>query len=84
MAYDVLRTAAAISYLLHNSEDGQNSTARAAIGEDPFSDPPIGRVHDWRNHVPDEIVEVWGELPPIARAAVYFIAARSAGAENWD
>lgn len=43
-----------------------------------------GRVHDWRNHVPQNLVNVWADLSIETRAAIYFIASEAASEEKWD
>lgn len=42
------------------------------------------KCHDWRNHVPDKLVEVWDNLPAAARLAVYLMAEWDAHNEEWD
>lgn len=43
-----------------------------------------GRVHDWRTHMPHEIVEVWMELDYTTRLAVALLAERLAENESWE
>jgi hypothetical protein len=43
-----------------------------------------GRVHDWRNHVTNELQEIWNSLSLETRLAVTFRAMRSAEQELWD
>jgi hypothetical protein len=43
-----------------------------------------GRVHDWRNHVPDDIKEVWGQLSYEAKFIAAYVADEAAGKEEWD
>jgi hypothetical protein len=43
-----------------------------------------GKVHDWRNHVPREVQEIWDKLEPLAKQAIYFMATEAAGREEWD
>lgn len=43
-----------------------------------------GRVHDWRNHIPEEIRGCWGQLSPDARIVAYAFARRLAADEEWD
>ena len=43
-----------------------------------------GKVHDWRNHVPPEIRDVWHMLGHEARLIAYAMAEDVAGNEEWD
>lgn len=43
-----------------------------------------GRVHDWRNHVPDELREMWPQLTFRERAIIALIADDLADGENWE
>lgn len=43
-----------------------------------------GNVHDFRNHVPSRIREVWGSLGDEARAVAVLIAQQAADNEEWD
>lgn len=42
------------------------------------------KVHDWRNHVPQEACDHWGEMGDEARAFVYIMARQGAHNEEWD
>lgn len=42
------------------------------------------RVHDWRNHVPSEIKELWPQLSMETRLAIAFMAEEIASNEEWD
>ena len=42
------------------------------------------RVHDWRNHVPGEIKQVWETLTEREKTLVAFVAIESAESEEWD
>jgi hypothetical protein len=42
------------------------------------------RVHDWRNYVPDEIMNEWANLPFIAKQAIYLMAESKAVNEEWE
>jgi hypothetical protein len=42
------------------------------------------RVHDWRNHVEEEIVDNWHLLSLETKLAVFIKAARDAGNEEWE
>jgi hypothetical protein len=43
-----------------------------------------GRVHDWRNHVPEEVKEQWDQLSVEARKVAYLAAYNEAEREEWD
>jgi hypothetical protein len=43
-----------------------------------------GRVHDWRNHVPDEVKEQWGQQSTDAKKVAYLKAYNEAEREEWD
>jgi hypothetical protein len=43
-----------------------------------------GRVHDWRNYVPQKLREGWLFLSPTERAIVSIMAEEQAGNESWD
>lgn len=43
-----------------------------------------GRVHDWRNYVPEYIRESWPDLCLDARACCFLIACAAANNEVWD
>jgi len=43
-----------------------------------------GRVHDWRNHVPEEVKEQWDQLSVDARKVAYLTAYHEAEEEEWD
>lgn len=43
-----------------------------------------GRVHDWRNHVLDEVKEQWAQLSFDARKVAYLTACNEADNEEWD
>jgi hypothetical protein len=43
-----------------------------------------GRVHDWRNYVPDEVRALWRGLASEARGVAHIIAQDAADAEEWD
>lgn len=46
--------------------------------------PNTGRVHDWRNYIPDLIRDAWSDLSLDARACCFLIASASSDAEHWD
>ena len=43
-----------------------------------------GRIHDWRNHVPYEVKEVWNELSAEERKVFALMAGEAADMEEWD
>lgn len=43
-----------------------------------------GRVHDWRNHVPEEVKKLWPTFSEIQRKALYDWANDLASAEEWE
>lgn len=47
-----------------------------------FSD--VTRVHDWRNHVPKDIKEMWYGLSFETKVIVYRMASEMADQEEWD
>jgi hypothetical protein len=44
----------------------------------------IGRVHDWRNHVPEVVVDAWDSLPIEAKLVAFATAESEAQAEQWE
>jgi hypothetical protein len=55
--------------------------------DDDLEDPrweAAGRVHDWRNHVPEEVRAMWPTLGREGRLGVYYMAQAAASAEEWD
>ncbi len=42
------------------------------------------RVHDWRNHVPETLKQVWPALCLDVKVLVYMEAIEAANNENWD
>lgn len=42
------------------------------------------RVHDWRNYVPDEVIEAWAQLSLDFRAGIFLLAQKTASNEEWD
>lgn len=54
---------------------------------DDYMDPDwelSGRVHDWRNHVSDEVQAMWHGFTPEQRAALARSARRLARLERWE
>ncbi len=43
-----------------------------------------GRVHDWRNHVPEHIRAIWDTFTEEQRFALVKWADECASAEEWD
>ena len=43
-----------------------------------------GRVHDWRNHVPDAVRAIWSTFSQAQRVALYCWAQDLAADEDWD
>jgi len=55
--------------------------------EGNISDPKFdeaGRVHDWRNHVPFYLKEMWDRLSKETRLVLAILAAEAADEEPWD
>jgi len=44
----------------------------------------IGRVHDWRNYVPEELQKDWNQLTERERQIIFVMADERASAEDWD
>jgi hypothetical protein len=43
-----------------------------------------GRMHDWRNHIPEQLRRAWQRMPESARVAAYIVSAHEAEREDWD
>lgn len=43
-----------------------------------------GKTHDWRNSVPNELEEIWGNLSMEARLIAYIYSEDIAASEVWD
>lgn len=43
-----------------------------------------GNVHDWRNYVPDAVIEHWPELSHTERMLVAIVADVAADREEWE
>lgn len=52
--------------------------------ENPHRHGSVGKCHDWRNHITDEVAEMWEELPEIAKFVAYISADHAAGNEEWE
>jgi len=61
-----------------DNEYWENVLLRIAFKESPE------RVHDWRNHVPDEVIRMWDELSIDAKMVVKLMADDLAQAEEWE
>lgn len=54
---------------------------------EPWANPTwddVGKVHDWRNYVPDGMRKDWQEMDYETRIAVYVMAEARADTEAWD
>ncbi len=63
--------------------DGYVSANAAAKGAPPQWDE-AGRVHDWRNHVPEAVQAIWTTFTAEQRAALVDWAEGLADREEWD
>lgn len=54
------------------------------LGRDFDDFAKAGRVHDWRNHIPEPIKPEWSTLPIEARALAWAMAHEAASAEEWE
>jgi hypothetical protein len=55
--------------------------------DEPWRDPQwdkAGRVHDWRNHISEEIEAMWDTFTDAQKAALYRQAQELASAEEWE
>ena len=43
-----------------------------------------GRVHDWRNHVPEHIIEKWDDLSDEIKHDLYLWAEQLSSDEHWN
>lgn len=73
----------------HEGAAGEDQTDEEARTLDGISvtDPDWSsatKVHDWRNHVPEEVREAWPGLPLIAQRVAAMVAAEAASKEEWD
>jgi hypothetical protein len=44
----------------------------------------ISKVHDWRNYVPDEIVDSWKNLTDREGKIIHYFCSERAENEAWD
>jgi hypothetical protein len=44
----------------------------------------VGRVHDWRNYISDELAEMWGTFTDRQKVAIGRSADETARREEWD
>ena len=70
--FELAKEAASLSFYQDYSE-----------AEDPPWDK-TSRVHDWKRHVPRELVRLWGDLPTEAKIVCYILCKNVAMSENWD
>lgn len=56
--------------------------ARQSVNGTDFTN--TSKVHDWKNYVPQALVNVWGQLGIDARLAIYLIAEENAMSEAWE
>jgi len=54
----------------------------AELAAEDFS--KIGRVHDWRNYIPDVLRVFWRQLGGTARLSLWTVADDMASYEEWD
>lgn len=57
--------------------------AMTCCEKEPFWDK-AGKTHDWRNHVPDHVREIWDTFTPKQREALEDWASNLADSELWD
>jgi len=75
---------------LERLADDDGSVSAISLDRDAVEDilrpdwRTTSRVHDWRNHVPHELRELWTDLNEDARLAVYLMAERRADGEEWE
>jgi hypothetical protein len=43
-----------------------------------------GKVHDWRNHIPDHVQRIWETFTLDQKAALFVWAEYDASNEEWD
>ena len=43
-----------------------------------------GKVHDWRNHIPEPVKECWERLSVDAKHVAYYMAEQKADQEVWE
>ena len=60
----------------------ENEAGAQVIFSEDFS--AVGRVHDWRSHVPHDIRPLWMKLSEETRLALYIAAKEQADSEVWD
>lgn len=58
------------------------------IDDQPEIDYPqwqeAGRVHDWRNHIAEEVRDIWDDFTPEQRLVLANAAYELASNEEWD
>jgi hypothetical protein len=43
-----------------------------------------GKIHDWKNYVPDEFIKDWSNLTLQEQKIIFIFAEKEADAEQWD
>ena len=43
-----------------------------------------GKVHNWKNYIPEEFRLIWSELSVDARSMAYYFAEKIASTEEWE
>lgn len=77
------------------NEDSQNKNTLKTIMKESFSwisdeelnSPQFeaaGRIHDWRNYVPDNLHHIWDGLTEETKLVAFLIAENIADKEDWD
>ena len=61
--------------------DGDSISSLESILAPKWSD---SRIHNWHNHVPDHLADLWETLSDDARVAVYVLAKIQSDNEEWD
>lgn len=44
----------------------------------------IGRVHDWRNYIDEEVSNNWAELTEREKCLLFIMAEKLSDSEHWD
>lgn len=53
-----------------------------SLDRDDFS--KASKCHDWMNHIPQEIIEIWGDLTKSQRKIAAMVAEKATESESWD
>jgi hypothetical protein len=59
-----------------------NDTSFHKFENQDFED--VGKVHDWRNYAPEEIVNVWDKLTDREKKLIFIMCETMADREEWD